>query len=72
MYQVTQHNGDTGETFTATGSTVAEALAEVVSIGQASTQYLVEDVAWLGILAESLSFAGEADRGFARYQVVAL
>jgi hypothetical protein len=31
MYQVTQHNADTGETFTGTGETVLEALGQVVS-----------------------------------------
>jgi hypothetical protein len=68
-YQITQANADTGETFTAEAETVAEALAQVVASGQASTQHRAEDAAWLDALTESLFLSGEAERGFARYSV---
>lgn len=69
MYQVTQHNADTGETFTGTGRTVSEALVQVVSNGQASTQHRAEDATWLDLLTGTLREVGEATRGFARYNL---
>lgn len=67
MNQVTQHNADTGETFTAVGATVADAVRNVVRAGQSSTQYRASDAAWVQVLAASLESTGTADRGFARY-----
>lgn len=68
-YEVTQTNADTGETYTGTGHTAFEALAQVVSNGQAATRYRAEDAAWLNVVAESLTVTGAAEIGFARYSM---
>lgn len=69
VHTVTQHNADTGETFTGTGDTVEAAVRAVVANGQASTQHRADETAWVGLVAIALQHTGATDRGFARYSL---